>query len=222
MSKTSNKNIRVLLADDHSLIREGIRSSLRRYKHLEIVGEAADGKEALRQAHALLPDIVLMDINMPGLSGLEATEALRQQLPQVKILILTVHSNKEYVLRIALSGARGYVLKDTSPSELAGAIEAVHQGGAFFSPEVAGYVVDEYVAAAATQRVANANTLSERERQVLGRIAEGLTNKEIATRLGLGVRTVETHRERIMQKLGIRTVAGLTKFAIANGLSRLD
>ncbi len=211
--------IKLLLVDDHPVVRRGISSCLARQERLLIVGEAADGLEAVRKAKELCPDIVLMDIDMPHMNGLAVTEVLRKELPNIKVLILSMHSNTDYVLRIIQSGARGYILKEASTDELVKAIETVDSGEAFFSPDVARVALNQFVrspgeSAAATQ-------LTNREREVLIQIAEGLSNKEIASHLGVGVRTVETHRERIMRKLNIHNVAGLTKFAITKGMITL-
>jgi|SRR5690349_9949184 len=220
MNKTTRRKIRLLLVDDHPLVRAGIRSCLSTRKQLMIVGEAADGQEAIAKTKELKPDIVLMDINLPGTNGLEITRQLRRDAPKTKVLILTMHNNKEYVLQIVQAGASGYVSKDTLPEELAQAIEQVDRGEAFFSASVARFVLNDYVASS-VRRKSGEEELSEREREVLGLIADGGSNKDIASRLGLSVRTVETHRARIMRKLGIRTTAGLTKFALRHGIATL-
>jgi DNA-binding NarL/FixJ family response regulator len=197
-------------------VRKGVGSCLAREQHFNVIGEAADGQEALRKIRELMPDVVLMDIDMPHMNGLAVTELLRKELPQIKVLILSMHSNTEYVLRIIQSGARGYVLKEAPTEELVRAIDTVFNGEAYFSEEVARVALNKFV------RNAGESTplaeLTGREREVLVQIAEGLSNKEIANHLGVGVRTVETHRERIMRKLDIHSVAGLTKFAITSGL----
>ena len=211
--------IKLLLVDDHPVVRRGISSCLARQERLSIVGEAADGIEAVRKAKELSPDIVLMDIDMPHMDGLAVTELLRKELPGVKVLILSMHSNTDYVLRIIQSGARGYILKAASPEELVRAIETVESGEAFFSPDIARVALNQFVRGPGEGPTPA--QLTNREREVLIQIAEGLSNKEIASHLGVGVRTVETHRERIMRKLNIHSVAGLTKFAIAKGLITL-
>jgi two-component system nitrate/nitrite response regulator NarL len=216
------KHIRLLLVDDHPLVREGLRSCLAHHEHLDIIGEAADGWQAIQKARELWPDIILMDLNLPNLSGLDATIALRKELPDIKVLILTIHDKREYVLEISRSGAHGYVLKEASPQELVQAIEAVDRGEAFFSPKIAQFVLTDYVERAGKPEQAPIPMLSARERQVLALIAEGCRNKEIAGKLSVGVRTVETHRERIMRKLDIHNVAGLTKFAIAKKITELE
>jgi two-component system, NarL family, nitrate/nitrite response regulator NarL len=211
--------IKLLLVDDHPVVRRGISSCLARQERLAIVGEAADGIEAVRKAKELAPDIVLMDIDMPHMNGLAVTEVLRKELPNVKVLILSMHSNTDYVLRIIQSGAKGYILKEASTEELVKAIETVEAGEAFFSPDIARVALNQFVRGSGEGP--SPSQLTNREREVLIQIAEGLSNKEIASALGVGVRTVETHRERIMRKLNIHSVAGLTKFAIANGLITL-
>ncbi len=219
MSATKQK-IRILVADDHPVVRKGLQSCLIRQECLKLVGEAADGEEALQKALSLLPDVVLLDISMPRRDGLAVTAALRKDAPQIKVLILSMHSNKEYLFRIIQAGAHGYVSKGASPEELLHAIQSVHRGETFFSPEIA--------QAALNQLVNNGGKkepfaqLTGREREVLVLIAQGRSNKEIASQLGIGVRTIETHRERIMRRLDIHSVAGLTKFAIANGLVSLE
>ena len=215
------KRIRLLLADDHPVVPKGIISCLAGQDHLQIVGEAADGREALKKARELAPDIILMDIDMPHMNGLAVTDLLRKEMPKVKVLILSMHSNTDYVLRIIQSGARGYVLKDAGTEELLRAIDAINQGEAFFSPEVARAALNQYVKGSGTVG-AQVAQLTNREREVLVHIADGLSNKEIASQLGVGVRTVETHRERIMRKLNIHSVAGLTKFGISQGLVSLN
>jgi len=208
--------IKLLLVDDHPVVRRGISSLLAGEEHLTIVGEAADGVEGLRKAKELLPDIILMDIAMPHMNGLAVTNALRKELPQIKVLILSVHSNTEYVVHILRSGARGYVLKDSRPEELIRAIETVHSGEACFSPDVARLAVSRFVRGSGDGSAESLLTI--RECEVLAQIANGLSNKEIASYLGVGVRTVETHRERIKRKLKLNSVAALTKFAISERL----
>ena len=214
-----NNRIRVFLADDHPVVRRGIGSCLARHPSLEIVGEAGDGREALRKIRELLPDIVLMDIDMPHLSGLAAAEVLHRELPRVKVIILSMYQQSEYVLRTIQSGAHGYVLKESPLEELVRAIKTVHTGQTFFSPEVARVALNHFVQG--NGHGPDQNTLTPREREVLIHVAEGCSNKEIAVYLGVGVRTVETHRERIMRKLDIHSIAGLTRFAIAKGLVTL-
>ena len=213
------KKIKVLVVDDHPVVRKGLQSCLANRENLKVVGEAADGAEAIQQVKELDPDVVLMDINMPGMDGLQVTETLRKDSPRTRVLILSVHDTRDYVMRIVKAGARGYILKDAPPDELVRAIEAISNGEAYFSPSVAKIALNQYVAEADTNDPLT--RLSDREREVLVEIAEGRSNKEIASNLNIGVRTVETHRERIMRKLDIHSVAGLTKFAIAHGMVSL-
>ena len=208
--------IKLLVVDDHPVVRKGISLCLARHETLEVAGEAADGRDAIRKSRELQPDIVLMDINMPHMSGLAVTEQLRREMPKIKVLILSMHGNTDYVLRILQSGARGYVLKDAPPEELVRAIETVHAGDTYFSADVARLALNQFVRGNTGNP--QAPQLTNREREVLILVADGFSNKEIASQLGVGVRTVETHRERIMRKLDIHTIAGLTKFAIVQGL----
>jgi DNA-binding NarL/FixJ family response regulator len=213
------KKIRVLLVDDHPIVREGIQSCLADDPRLEIVGEAADGGEAIRKTRELAPDVVLMDLNLPRVSGLVAAEEIRKHAPGVKVLALTAHKDGEYVRQVVAAGAQGFVLKDATPEELVGAILTVQKGDSFFSPEVATELLKGFVAHGGNLPPVSGAGLSDRERQVLALIAEGHSNKEIAQILGVGVRTVETHRLRLMDKLDIRTIAGLTKYAIAQRIT---
>jgi two-component system nitrate/nitrite response regulator NarL len=215
------RRIKLLLVDDHPVVRKGIVSCLSQHEHLQIIGEAADGREALRKARELLPDIILMDIDMPHMNGLAVTELLRKELPKLKVLVLSMHSNTDFVLRIIQSGARGYILKDATTDELVKAIDTINAGEAFFSSEVARAALNQYVRGTGPSGE-KVMQLTNREREVLIHIADGLSNKEIASQLGVGVRTIETHRERIMRKLNIHSVAGLTKFAISQGLVSLN
>ena len=215
MRSTARKSrIRVLLVDDHLIVRQGICSTFRNHPAVTIVGEAATGGEAIVQTKKLSPDVVLMDINMPQMNGLEATDAIRKQFPAVKVLILTVHDTREYVAQVLRSGAQGYVLKDASPEELSRAIEAVHSGHAFFSPAVANIVLQNLRDAGQPQN----DGLSARETEVLRMIVKGRTTKEIASHMNVGTRTVETYRARLMRKLNVRNAAELTSTAIARQL----
>ncbi len=214
-----NEPIRILVADDHPIVRRGISMCLSHQTRIVLVGEAADGREALGKVRELRPDVVLMDIDMPQMNGMAVTDLLRRELPDIKVIILSTCSNTEYVMRIIECGARGFVLKEAPPAELMQAIESVHAGQTHFSPDVARVALNHVV------RGGNdsipASRLTNREREVLVHIADGLSNKEIAHHLSIGVRTVETHRERIMRKLDIHTVAGLTRFALTQGMVSL-
>ena len=214
-----NEKIRVLVVDDHPIVRRGIAMCMASQEHIQVVGEAADGREAMDKIRALKPDVVLMDIDMPQMNGMAATDLLRREQPSIKVIILSMYSNTDYVMRIIECGARGFVLKEASPSELVQAIESVHAGQTHFSPEVARVALNQVVRGSGES--SPVSRLTNREREVLVQIADGLSNKEIAHQLSIGVRTVETHRERIMRKLDIHSVAGLTRFAISQGMVSL-
>lgn len=211
--------IRVLIVDDHPLVREGIRTIVAAEEGFEVVAEAGSGEEAVLLAERFKPDVIVLDLSMPGQGGLGTVPRLSEVAPRAGALILSVHDHPEYVLEAVRAGAKGYLRKDTSPGELRDAIRAVHRGEAFFSPLVArqlsAAVRNESAREKGTTRL---DALTERERQVLAGIAAGRTSKEIAGRLGLSPRTVESHRENLMRKLEIRTVAGLTRFAVDNGI----
>jgi two-component system nitrate/nitrite response regulator NarL len=220
VKKDKPKKIKLLLVDDHPIVLDGIKSHLCAQPEFEVVGDAANGQEALRKAKLTLPDVILMDISMPHMNGLEAMTSLRRQVPNAKILVLTMHDSREYIAQVVRSGARGYLLKDSAPAELVAAIKAVHGGEVHFSPSVSKVLIEE-MADGRRPTGPEQQPLTDREREVLSLIAEGLLNKQIADRLGIGVRTIETHRERIMRKLDIHTVAGLTKYAIARGMTTM-
>jgi DNA-binding NarL/FixJ family response regulator len=208
--------IRVLVADDHTIVRTGIRHVLESEAEFQVVGEAGNGAEAVSLAEELAPDVVLLDISMPDQSGLEVAARIREAASPARILILSMHNNAEYVVESVRAGAQGYLLKDTAATELREAIRAVCRGESYFSPPVA-----SRLSAAVRGEVAGHGGLEQltgREREVLLGIARGRTNKEIAAELGISHRTVETHRESLMRKLQIRTVAELTRFAISAGI----
>ncbi len=221
MNKRSK--ITVLLADDHAMVREGIKLHLSAQPDLLVVGEAETGEQAVRRSADLRPNVLLMDITMPELSGLEALARIRRQSPSTRVLVVTMHENPEYIAQAVRLGARGYLLKDASPKELVTAIHAVHSGQAYFGPAASRVLADELLRERDGQpSTTTAAALSDREREVLVSIAQGLSNKEIASRLGVGVRTVETHRERVMRKLNIHSIANLTRYAISHGLVSLE
>jgi two-component system nitrate/nitrite response regulator NarL len=221
MKKKRTSRIRLMLVDDHPIVREGIKSALTAKKHIAIVGEASTGEEAVLKAAKLKPDVILMDINMPGMSGLEAAKRIGKLVPESRILALTMHENKEYVLEMSRLGARGYVFKDSPPAELLRAIETVYRGEFFFSPRASEYLLRAFLHDERLTQKRPSHNLTTRERDILAFIAEGLKNLEIAGRLGVTERTVETYRRRLMLKLEVRSVAGLIKFAIAQGIVKL-
>jgi DNA-binding NarL/FixJ family response regulator len=211
------KRTRILLADDHPVVRKGIAMCLEGHDRLEIVGEAADGDEAVRKAIELRPDVILMDVDMPGLSGLTAVETLRKELPKTKVLLLSMSNNQAFVPRILKSGARGFVSKDAPTEELIRAIEAVESGATSFSDDMARVALQQLAEGPSETQA----ELTNRERQVLIGVASGRSNKEIASDLNISTRTVESHRESLMRKLNIHGVGGLTKYALATGLITL-
>ena len=214
--------IRVLVVDDHSVVREGIRHVLSEGDDFVVVGEASSGAEAVTRAAALKPDVVVLDISMPGGSGLHAVDELLERAPGVRVLMLSVHDDIEYVLESVRAGAHGYVRKDSTPAELRAAIRMVSTGDAYFSPQVAKQLAEALrsgKAAETPKRPPRAvDVLTSRELQILVHVAEGKTNREIGTQLGISTRTVEAHRDSLTRKLGIRTVAGLTRLALEQGL----
>lgn len=213
-----NRAIRVLVVDDHPLILEGIQAQLAAFPHMRVVASTGRGEEAVDLALQHSADVVLMDITLSGLSGIEATRALARQRPQTAVLILTMHDDHEYVVQSAQAGARGYVLKSAEPSALVEAIERVSRGESAFGPDVADALVKDHAGHDRTDRP----RLAPRERQVLALIAQGFINKQIAGQLSLSVRTVETYRERLMRKLKLHSVADLTRFAVAEGIVSLE
>lgn len=215
----SGEMIRVLVADDHSIVREGIRHVLVESAGFEVVAEAADGDEALALAATHLPDVVVLDISMPRRNGLEVAAEIRRTLPEIHILILSMHDHTQYALEAVRAGADGYLLKDAGPSEMREAVRLVHGGEAFFSPLIARQLGATLAGKPGEKGgKATLDLLTARERDVLVRIAEGRTTKEIAAELGISPRTVETHRLSLTRKLDIRSVAGLTRFALETGL----
>ncbi len=215
------EKIRVFIVDDHALFREGLRALLTLYPDITVVGEAADGKEALDKVRQTSADIVLLDIAMPGLGGLETLLLLRQEAPLCKILVLTQHETKEYIFRFLKGGARGYVLKKAAGTDLISAIRLVYQGGLYLNTPLAVEVLSEYLGKQEAEAVGS-EALTGRERLVLKLIAEGRTNQEIADYLCLSIKTVMAHRANILDKLGVHNLTGLVKCAIRIGLIQLQ
>jgi DNA-binding NarL/FixJ family response regulator len=210
---------RVLLADDHEIFVEGLRSLLNKEPQLEVVGAATDGGQAVRQVRDWQPDVVIMDLSMPDMSGIEATQLIKTERPEVKVLCLSMHADRGFVMGALDAGASGYVLKDSAKRELLDAIRAVMADQVYLSPCIAGMVVDAAKSSGATPAL---NLITERERQVLKLLAQGSSSKEIADRLHLSVKTVGTHRNHVMEKLDIHSIAELTKFAIREGLTSVE
>jgi DNA-binding NarL/FixJ family response regulator len=211
--------IRILLADDHPLVRSGLIKLLEPFKEFVIVGEASDGEEAIAMTKKLEPDVVIIDLSMPKLSGVEATKIIRKNYPSAKVLVLTMYDNEEYVYQILKSGAGGYMLKNSGRDELAAAIRAVAQGERFFSPRVNEIMMEAYLRKSEAKSDLSTDDddlpLTKREREVLQYIADGFNNTQIAEKLFISARTVETHRTNIMQKLDIHDAANLVRFALS-------
>lgn len=215
MSKT-----KVLLVDDHTIVRQGLKALLDFQDGIEVVGEAEDGRQAIEKAKELVPDIIVIDITMPNLNGIEATRQLKKVNSEMKVLVLTVHDNEEYVHQILQAGASGYLLKESAVSDLVSAINAVKKGDIFLSPSISKVVVKDYIRHAAGESgdFDSLNVLTSREREVLQLIAEGNTNRAIAHVLKISNKTVDVHRSHIMEKLHIHDVTGLVKYSIRKGL----
>ena len=213
------RKVRVLLADDHQLMRSGIRLMLEHEPDMSVVGEASDGREAVTLAKSLRPDIVIMDIGMPSLNGIEAAGQMTQENPELAIMIVSMHPDETYVLRALKAGARGYLLKDSAEADLIKAVHVVAGGKSFFSPAVSKVLLDDYVRKLKRSGTDDAyDLLTPREREVLQLIAEGKSNKEIANLLNLSVYTVESHRSNLMEKLNLRGLPELILYAVRNGI----
>jgi DNA-binding NarL/FixJ family response regulator len=210
--------IRVFLADDHQLFREGIRSLLARAPDIEVVGEAGDGQDAVAQVKTLVPDVVLMDISMPVMNGLDAAARMKESTPSAKILILTVHESNQYVSQMLQVGAAGYVVKSVSSSELISAVRAVYQGNVYLYPSIARMIIQDYLKQAASGRDNTLDGLTARETEVLKLVAGDNRNKEIADLLGISLKTVQAHRTSLMMKLGLHDRTQVVKYAIRKGL----
>ena len=208
---TETEKISLVIVDDHPLVLDGLISRLERSNQVEVVGQASNGKDAIKVVEQVMPDVVLMDINMPVMNGIEAAEIFKEKFSSVKLLVLSMHDDREYVMNMAQAGVKGYVLKSASADEMLMAIKAVHMGGVYFSPSIAQILTNQEIG---TQDEA----LSNREQTVLRLLAGGLSNKEMARELDISVRTVETHRRNIKVKLDISTTPGLVRYAIDNGL----
>jgi len=209
--------LRIFLADDHAVVREGLKSLVNAQPDMEVIGEAADGRTAWEQARECKPDIVVMDLSMPQLNGAQATERLKQACPQVKVLALTVHEDKGYIQQLLQAGASGYVLKLAATEELIHAIRVVAAGGVYLDPIVARKIVANYMHKPALNEAVQRSQLSERETEVLCLIAKGYTTKEIAAYLDLSVKTVETYKTRLMKKLDLRSRADIVRYALRQG-----
>ena len=214
-------SIRIILAEDHKITREGLVNMLKNQRNMQVIGEAQNGREAVQLAIDLSPDLVIMDVTMPNLNGIDATRVITSNSKAVKVIALSMYSDKQFVQGMMQAGASGYLLKDCAFDELVNAIRVVSAGETYLSPGIAGIVVQDYVNKLSNSAFSAASILTKREREVLQLISEGKSTKLIATQLNVSIKTVETHRRQMMEKLGIRNVAGLTKYAIREGLTSL-
>ncbi len=215
-------SIRILLADDHKITRQGLRSLLEKQQDMEVVAEAENGRIAVRLAAEMAPDVVIMDVTMPDLNGVEATRQIVEASPDIRVIALSMHSDTTFVTEMLKSGAAGYLLKDCAFEELTRAIRTVINDKVYLSPSISGVVVEDYIHRISKTAPEDSDVLSDREREVLQLMAEGGSTKQIATKLHISIKTVETHRRQIMSKLGIHTIAELTKYAIRKGLTSLE
>lgn len=213
------KKLRILLADDHIVMRTGLRALLERQPNLEVVGECENGRAAVELAATTHPDVVVMDVGMPLLNGIEATKAIVTENPQTSVVILSMHADESYVMRALKAGARGYLLKDSAAADLIGAIQAVSQNKSFFSPKVSRILTEDYVRVLKQKGTVDSyDLLTDREKEILQLLAEGRTNKEVATSLNISPYTVETHRGHILQKLNLHNSAELVLYAVRKGI----
>ena len=214
--------VRILIADDHKIVREGLRALIEKHENMEVVAEAETGLDAVRLTQRLQPDIVIMDIGMPQMNGIEATREITSGNEKIKVVALSMHSDKRFVLQMLKAGASGYLLKDSAFEELTTAINTVMSNQSFLSPKITDVVLKEYLQTVSRGDASVFSVLTHREREVLQMLAEGRSTKEIAASLNVSVKTIETHRQQIMDKLKIRSVAELTKYAIREGLTSLE
>jgi len=216
------ENLRILLADDHEMVRKGLRATIEGHRSWEVCGEASNGREAVAIACELRPDIVVMDIGMKGMNGIEATQRLRKDYPAVRVVALSTHADKRYVRNMIQAGASAYVLKESASDDLLRAVQAAARGEHYLSPRVTGSVLESWNTSSAPESSSVYELLGSREREVLKLLADGQSSKEIAGRLGLAVKTVETHRRNIADKVGLHSIAELTKYAVREGLTSLE
>lgn len=214
-------SIRILLADDHKIIREGLRALLVNQRDIDVIGEAEDGRSTVKLSHELSPDIVIMDISMPDMNGIEAARQIISRDSRIKVIALSVHSDKRFVIEMLNAGASGYLLKDCAFEELANAIRTVMSNRSYLSPAITDVMIQDYRNLLSRETLSVFSLLSPREREILQLFAEGKSTKEIAFDLAISIKTVETHRQQIMKKLDIHTIAELTKYAIKEGLTTL-
>ncbi len=217
--QTLTKMTRILIADDHKIIRDGLKNLINNELNMELVGEAADGREAIKMTLELKPDVVIIDIAMPELNGVDATQRITNKLPDTKVIALSMHSEQQFIVGMLRSGASGYLLKDCAFEELINSIHTVIKNKKYISPKISGQLIDQVINPDTNKHISD--ILTDREREILQLIAEGISTKEIAEKLYISAKTVETHRKKIMEKLDLFTIADLTKYAVKNGLTSL-
>lgn len=215
-------SIKVIIADDHKIMRDGLKSILEKQRDIEIIAEASDGRTSVELAIKLKPDVIIMDVAMPDMNGIEATRQIIEKSPKIKVIALSMHSDKQFILEMLNAGASGYLLKDCAFHELINAIHSVASNRSYLSPEIADIMIKEYKHVISKESLSVFSLLTSRERQVLQLIAEGKTTKEIAYTLKVSTKTIETYRQQIMYKLDIHSIAGLTKYAVREGLTSIE
>ena len=215
-------SIKVIIADDHKIMRDGLKSILEKQRDIEIIAEASDGRTSVELAIKLKPDVIIMDVAMPDMNGIEATRQIIEKSPKIKVIALSMHSDKQFILEMLNAGASGYLLKDCAFHELINAIHSVALNRSYLSPEIADIMIKEYKHVISKESLSVFSLLTSRERQVLQLIAEGKTTKEIAYTLKVSTKTIETYRQQIMYKLDIHSIAGLTKYAVREGLTSIE
>ena len=215
-------SIKVIIADDHKIMRDGLKSMLEKQRDIEIIAEASDGRTTVELAIKLKPDVIIMDVAMPDMNGIEATRQIIEKSPKIKVIALSMHSDKQFILEMLNAGASGYLLKDCAFHELINAIHSVASNRSYLSPEIADVMIKEFKHVISKESLSVFSLLTSRERQVLQLIAEGKTTKEIAYTLKVSTKTIETYRQQIMYKLDIHSIAGLTKYAVREGLTSIE
>jgi DNA-binding NarL/FixJ family response regulator len=215
-------SIKVIIADDHKIMRDGLKSMLEKQRDIEIIAETLDGRTTVELAMKLKPDVIIMDVSMPDMNGIEATRQIIKKSPKIKVIALSMHSDKQFILEMLNAGASGYLLKDCAFHELINAIHSVASNRSYLSPEIADVMIKEFKHVISKESLSAFSLLTPRERQVLQLIAEGKTTKEIAYTLKVSTKTIETYRQQIMDKLDIHSIAGLTKYAVREGLTSIE
>lgn len=216
------KKTRILLADDHEIVRQGLKALFEKQNDMEVIGEVSSGREAVKLAYSLNPDLIVMDVTMPDLNGIEATRMIKEELPHIKIVALSMHSDKRFVLGMMKAGVSGFLLKESAFKELVAAAEAAMSDQIYLSPRIAGSVIEDFMHCLSATEISASYLLTGREREVLQLIAEGHKTREIAAKLAVSVKTIEARRKKIMEKLNLPNIAALIKFALREGIASMD